>query len=103
MGQVQVSHHACKGSSLLQGCAEEQPTIQTAAGIVMSNDLKTKAIQQEFMQELKPAALEEIFRLSNQLITGGYRAAVSHNLYFHVRSAPIICLLLHVSHIGPPK
>ena len=69
----------------------------------MSNNLKIKAIQQEFMQESKPAILEEIFRLSNQLITGGYRAAMNHNLYFHMRSTPIICHLLHVSHVGPPN
>jgi hypothetical protein len=43
------------------GYFKRQLTIQTAAGIVMSNDLKTKAIQQELMQELKPTALGEIF------------------------------------------
>ena len=102
MGQVQVSHHACKGSSLLQGCVEEESTIQTAAGTVMSNDLKTKAIQQEFMQELKPTALEGIFRLSNQLITGGYRAAVTQSVLPYEVHSNYLSFATHVT-CRPPN
>jgi hypothetical protein len=54
--------------------------------------ISNQTVRQESMQELKPAITEEIFRLPSRLITGGYRAVVNHSLYFHVGSAPIICL-----------